>query len=140
MLAAKIVGRWRDGTPLDVSADRPDPAVVADKTRNNAFDYGADPAGLKCPIGAHVRRMNPRRSLPFDGKLVDRHRIMRRGIIFGEPLPEGAEDDGRDRGVIFMCLQASLARGFEFVAQDGTFELRRRRADVGDDICAGLAK
>jgi Dyp-type peroxidase family len=115
MLAAKIVGRWRDGTPLDVSPDRPDPAVVADKNRNNAFDYGADPAGMRCPIGAHVRRMNPRRSLPFDGKLVDRHRIMRRGITYGDKLPDGAEDDGQDRGVIFMCLQASLARGFEFV-------------------------
>jgi Dyp-type peroxidase family len=115
LLAAKVVGRWRDGTPLDVSPDRPDPAVVADKARNNAFDYKDDPDGLKCPIGAHVRRMNPRRSLPFDGKLVDRHRIMRRGITYGDKLPDGAADDGEDRGVIFMCLQANLARGFEFV-------------------------
>ena len=59
--------------------------------------------------------MNPRRSMPFDGKLVNRHRIIRRGITYGELLPEGAEDDGKDRGVIFMCLQASLARQFEFV-------------------------
>jgi len=88
---------------------------VKDAARNNAFDYGDDPAGMRCPVGAHVRRMNPRRSLPFDGKLVNRHRIMRRGITYGDKLPEGAEDDGKDRGVIFMCLQASLARGFEFV-------------------------
>jgi Dyp-type peroxidase family len=115
LLAAKIVGRWRDGTPLDVADQAPDPAVAADPSRNNAFDYAKDPEGLRCPIGAHVRRMNPRRSLPFDGKLVNRHRIMRRGITYGETLPEGAEDDGKDRGVIFMCLQASLARGFEFV-------------------------
>jgi deferrochelatase/peroxidase EfeB len=59
--------------------------------------------------------MNPRRSLPFDGKLVNRHRIIRRGITYGTPLPDGAGDDGQDRGVIFMCLQASIARGFEFV-------------------------
>jgi Dyp-type peroxidase family len=115
LLAAKIVGRWRDGTPLDASPDRPDPALVADKARNNAFDYGSDPEGMRCPIGAHVRRMNPRRSLPFDGKLVNRHRIVRRGITYGDILPDGAEDDGKDRGVIFMCLQANLARGFEFV-------------------------
>jgi Dyp-type peroxidase family len=115
LLAAKIVGRWRDGTPLDVADQAPDPTVVANPNRNNAFDYAKDPEGLRCPIGAHVRRMNPRRSLPFDGKLVNRHRIMRRGITYGETLPEGAEDDGKDRGVIFMCLQASLARGFEFV-------------------------
>jgi Dyp-type peroxidase family len=115
LLAAKIVGRWRDGTPLDASPERPDPAIVADRSRNNAFDYGDDPEGMRCPIGSHVRRMNPRRSLPFDGKLVNRHRIMRRGITYGDLLPEGAGDDGKDRGVIFMCLQASLARGFEFV-------------------------
>jgi Dyp-type peroxidase family len=115
LLAAKIVGRWRDGTPLDRSPHRPDPAIVADPRQNNAFDYGKDPAGLRCPVGAHVRRMNPRRSLPFDGKLVNRHRIIRRGITYGDPLPEGADDDGKDRGVIFMCLQGNLARGFEFV-------------------------
>jgi Dyp-type peroxidase family len=115
LLAAKIVGRWRDGTPLAASPDRADPALAADKARNNAFDYKDDPEGLRCPVGAHVRRMNPRRSLPFDGKLVNRHRIMRRGITYGDVLPDGAEDDGADRGVIFMCLQASLARGFEFV-------------------------
>jgi len=115
LLAAKLVGRWRDGTPLDLSPDREDPALVADTRRGNAFDYRDDPEGLRCPVGAHVRRMNPRHSLPFDGKLVNRHRMIRRGITYGDPLPEGAENDGRERGVIFMCLQASVARGFEFV-------------------------
>jgi Dyp-type peroxidase family len=115
LLAAKLVGRWRDGTPLDVSPHGQDPALVTDKARNNAFDYGSDPDGLRCPIGSHVRRMNPRLSMPFEGKLVNRHRLIRRGITYGDPLPEGADDDGQDRGVIFMTLQASLARQFEFV-------------------------
>ncbi len=115
LLAAKIVGRWRDGTPLDLSAERPDPSIVADETRNNAFSYRDDTDGLACPVGAHVRRANPRDSLPFEGKLVNRHRLIRRGIPYGEPLPPGAGDDGRDRGIIFMCLQASIARQFEFV-------------------------
>jgi Dyp-type peroxidase family len=115
LLAAKLVGRWRDGTPLDSSPHAPDSALVTDKSRNNAFDYGRDPEGLRCPVGSHIRRMNPRLSMPFEGKLVNRHRIIRRGITYGEPLPEGAEDDGQDRGVIFMTVQASLARQFEFV-------------------------
>ncbi len=115
LLAAKIVGRWRDGTPLDLSPERPDPAIAQDEQRNNAFSYGSDAEGLACPVGAHVRRVNPRDSLPFEGKLVNRHRLVRRGIPYGEPLAPGAEDDGRDRGVIFMCLQASIARQFEFV-------------------------
>lgn len=115
LLAAKIVGRWRDGTPLDLSPEHPDPAIVADGNRNNAFSYAGDSDGLRCPVGAHVRRSNPRDSLPFEGRLVNRHRLIRRGIPYGDPLPEGAEDDGKDRGVIFMCLQASIARQFEFI-------------------------
>ncbi len=116
LLAAKLVGRWRDGTPLDASPHGEDPSLVADRSRNNAFDYGRDPDGLRCPIGSHIRRMNPRLSMPFEGKLVNRHRIIRRGITYGELLPEGVtEDDGKDRGVIFMTVQANLARQFEFV-------------------------
>jgi Dyp-type peroxidase family len=115
LLAAKIVGRWRDGTPIDLSPHRPDPAIVADERRNNAFSYDTDGDGMRCPVGAHVRRTNPRDSLPFEGKLVNRHRIVRRGIPYGQPLPLGAPDDGQDRGVIFMCLQASISRQFEFV-------------------------
>ena len=114
-LAAKLVGRWRDGTPLDARPGGEDPALVDDKSRNNAFDFSGDPDGMRCPIGSHIRRMNPRLSMPFEGKLVNRHRLIRRGITYGDPLPEGAEDDGADRGVIFMTLQASLARQFEFV-------------------------
>ena len=114
-LAAKLVGRWRDGTPLDLSPDAPDPAIVADPARNNAFSYLDDQAGMRCPAGSHIRRANPRHGLPFEGKLVNRHRLIRRGIPYGDPLPEGAEDDGAERGVVFMCLQASIARQFEFV-------------------------
>ena len=115
LLAAKVVGRWRDGTPLALSPERSDAALVADAGRNNAFSYADDAAGLRCPIGSHIRRANPRESLPFEGKLVNRHRMIRRGIPYGDPLPEGAADDGADRGVVFMSLQASIARQFEFV-------------------------
>jgi Dyp-type peroxidase family len=115
LLAAKIVGRWRDGTPLALSPEHADVAIAMDESRNNAFDYGEDAGGLRCPIGAHVRRANPRLSLPFEGKLVNRHRLVRRGIPYGPQLPAGAADDGADRGVIFMCLQASIQRQFEFI-------------------------
>ncbi len=115
LLAAKVVGRWRDGTPLDVSPYRSQPELAADPGRNNAFDYGDDTGGLRCPVGAHVRRSNPRRSLPFEGRLVNRHRLIRRSIPYGPPLPGGADDDGADRGIHFSCLQASIQRQFEFV-------------------------
>jgi Dyp-type peroxidase family len=131
LLAAKIVGRWRDGTPVDLSPHNPDPAIVADANRNNAFSYDTDSDGLRCPVGAHVRRANPRDSLPFEGKLVNRHRLIRRGIPYGQPLAPGADDDGQDRGVIFMCLQASIARQFEFI--QGQWLNRGNAFTLGED-------
>ena len=114
LLAAKIVGRWRDGTPVDAAPTDPDPVMAADPEGSNGFSYAGDPDGMRCPVGAHVRRANPRESLPFGGKLVNRHRIVRRGIPYGDPLAPGA-DDGRERGLIFTRLQASIARQFEFI-------------------------
>ena len=87
LLAAKMVGRFRDGTPLAVSPFEPDPKLVADPNRNNDFRYGDDPEGAKCPIGAHIRRTRPRDALGFDGKLADRRRLQRRGMPYGKPLP-----------------------------------------------------
>ena len=116
-LMAKFVGRWRDGTPLMKSPDRPDPVVAADDTKNNDFTYASDPDGLVCPHGAHIRRVNPRDSQGFNGRLATRRRIVRRGLPYGEWLPEGEPDDGRARGIIFMALGASISRQFEFVQQ-----------------------
>jgi Dyp-type peroxidase family len=116
-LAAKIVGRWPDGTPLSVSPDRPDPELVSDPARINDFIYGDDPHGLKCPVGAHIRRANPRDADGFfGGKLSDRHRIVRRGRTYGPRLPDGLlEDDGIERGLVFVCFQSDIWRQFETI-------------------------
>jgi Dyp-type peroxidase family len=115
LVAAKIVGRWRDGSPLALRPDAPDPALGNDKRRANDFRYGDDELGARCPRGAHVRRTNPRDALGWEGRLTARHRILRRGMPYGPPLPDGAPDDGADRGLLFVCLQASIARQFEIV-------------------------
>src|SRR6188472_4268467 len=94
LVAAKLVGRWRDGSPLALRPDGPDPALGNDKLRVNDFRYGDDQRGLRCPRGAHVRRTNPRDTLGWEGRLTARHRILRRGMPYGPPLPEGAADDG----------------------------------------------
>ncbi|HZS23846.1 MAG TPA: Dyp-type peroxidase [Gaiellaceae bacterium] len=117
LLAAKIVGRWRDGTPLAVSPDAPDPDVVQDPARINDFGYADDPKGLRCPISSHIRRANPRDDRRFfGGRLSRRHRIVRRGRTYGPPLEEGAlEDDGAERGLVFVCFAASIWRQFETI-------------------------
>jgi deferrochelatase/peroxidase EfeB len=117
-LAAKFVGRWRDGTPIELSPDEPNPSIVADKNRNTDFTYGGDPAGVRCPIGAHLRRVHPRDAFGFNGELVNRRRIMRRGLPYGEYVPEDQPvRDEDERGIIFMALNASIFRQFEFVQQ-----------------------
>ncbi len=116
-LAAKIVGRWPDGTPLARSPDRPDPALAANPHAINDFSYKNDPDGLRCPAGAHIRRANPRDSIGFhDGRLTNRHRIIRRGRPYGPKLPPDAhEDDGQERGLIFVCFNTDIWRQFETI-------------------------
>jgi Dyp-type peroxidase family len=117
-LASKFIGRWRDGTPVELSPDQPDPAIVNDKARNVDFTFGKDPNGARCPIGAHLRRVNPRDAFGFNGQLINRRRITRRGLPYGPYIPEDQPvRDQDEHGVIFIVLNASLSRQFEFVQQ-----------------------
>lgn len=123
-VAAKIMGRWPSGAPLALAPDADDPALGADDARNNIFLYGDDEAGLKCPVGSHARRTNPR-DAPVLGS-VRLHRILRRSATYGPRLPPGTlEDDGADRGLLLVAVNAHLARQFEFVQShwinDGRF-------------------
>lgn len=113
LLAAKLVGRWRSGCPLALSPDRDDATLASDRMRNNDFGYAADATGAACPYGSHVRRMNPRDGRSGDG-LVRTHRIVRRGLPYGSWL-EGNTDDGQERGVAFMAINASISYQFEFL-------------------------
>lgn len=126
LLAAKVVGRWPDGTPLVSSPDRPpgdgsaagaNGSAGAAKAAANAFRYrDTDADGGKCPLGAHIRRANPRDALGFEGRLSFRHRMIRRGMAYGEPLPpEVLQDDKEPRGLVFVCFVASISRQFEGV-------------------------
>lgn len=116
-IAAQIVGRWQDGTPLSVNPLGPDATVSTDEARVNDFGFAEDPAGQRCPLGAHVRRTNPRDDHRFfGGKLSTRHRIIRRGRPYGPPLPDGMlEHDGNSRGLLFKCFNASIERQFEVI-------------------------
>jgi Dyp-type peroxidase family len=141
LLAAKLMGRWRSGAPLVLAPDKDDLSLANDPQRNNNFNYaGMDPQGYAVPLGAHIRRMNLRDT----GVNMQRRRVLRRGATYGPPLPEGAPEDGVERGIAAFVVCASLVRQFEFIqnvwvndpnfhelgnerdpmigAQDGTFD------------------
>lgn len=111
LLAAKFMGRWRSGAPLVLAPTADDPELGADPMRNNNFDYKEmDPLGYACPLGAHARRLNPRDT----AHNMNRRRMIRRGATYGPALPDGAPDDGVDRGIAAFIICASLVRQFEF--------------------------
>jgi Dyp-type peroxidase family len=111
LIAAKLMGRWRSGAPLVLAPEKDDPELGADRQRNNNFDYGKmDPHGYAAPLGSHIRRMNPRDTAAN----MNRRRMIRRGGTYGPALPEGAPDDGVERGIASFVGCASLIRQFEF--------------------------
>jgi deferrochelatase/peroxidase EfeB len=111
LVAAKLMGRWRSGAPLVLSPNKDDAELGADPQRNNNFNYKQmDPHGYAAPLGSHIRRMNPRDTAAN----MNRRRMIRRGATYGPPLPEGAPEDGKERGVAAFVICASLIRQFEF--------------------------
>lgn len=133
LLGAKLVGRHADGTPLlPGTGTAPGPGNGSDGPGNgsdgaapqpgahpsawlNDMRFESDPLGRACPVGSHIRRANPRDGFDLPPELVSRHRLLRRGMPYGPPLPDGVmEDDGTPRGLLFLAYCASISRQFEF--------------------------
>jgi deferrochelatase/peroxidase EfeB len=121
MVAAKLMGRWRNGVPLVMSPDNYVPPIPAE--RLNDFDFGPSPehptyfddaTGLRCPVGAHVRRLNPRNALTM-GKPNTR-RIIRRGMPYGPPYDYLAQENPEgERGLVGYFICGDLDMQFEFL-------------------------
>ncbi|MFC4721521.1 Dyp-type peroxidase [Geojedonia litorea] len=118
-LASKMVGRWPSGAPLSKFPDK-DPGGASDE---NDFLYAKDdPKGAKCPFGSHLRRMNPRDSFERDSPkesllLSNRHRLIRRARLYGDPIigsPNNKKPKG-EVGLYFNCFSADISRQFEFL-------------------------
>lgn len=150
LLGAKLVGRYRSGAPLAAltafvhGANEPpddeippsgilgqpdDPGlrcpVLLDRENINNFEYAKlDNEGLLVPRAAHIRKVYPRDQNPPGEEVGDAKRILRRGIPFGQPYCEGADEPPRgpafphDRGLIFVCYQNSIADKFEFLQRE----------------------
>ena len=153
-LAAAMVGRDLNGAPLITSV-----ADAHGKQPANRFTYTEDPQGHQCPLGAHIRRSNPRtgdfssevtglfdRLIKIFGFGLQRpdedlvastrfHRLLRRGRSYGPRLtPEQALDPAAPaaaRGLQFICLVANIARQFEFV--QNAWSMSNRFAGTQDE-------
>jgi deferrochelatase/peroxidase EfeB len=148
LLAAKICGRWRNGTPLSLSPDTANPIPPIPPEKLNWFEYKPtdevpdafdDKRGYRCPIGSHIRRNNPR-SADVAGGNGHKHRIVRRGLPYGPPFDPANPNDGQERGLLGLFLCVSLKDQFEFLmsewVNDGLFAPglgRSKDAVIGDN-------
>jgi deferrochelatase/peroxidase EfeB len=130
LMAAKMCGRWRDGTPLVVSPDKEDKSLGEPSTKNfnfTNFDYlapspnqqgdqSSDELGLKCPYAAHIRRANPRddTNVTDNDDNAQTHRILRRASPYG-PVYNTGEKSGIQRGLVGLFIGAVLDFQFRFV-------------------------
>jgi deferrochelatase/peroxidase EfeB len=124
LIAAKLCGRWRNGVPLSLSPDSADERILLEQ--RNSFDYVPsksvpdaydDRRGYRCPLGSHIRRMNPRNSV-VAGNSGLKHRIIRRGLPYGPPYDPANPDDGIERGLLGLFIGVSLKDQFEFLMSD----------------------
>jgi deferrochelatase/peroxidase EfeB len=124
LLAAKLCGRWRNGVPLMLSPETDKPPSGIAPERLNDFEYvnadgSGDPKGLRCPVGAHMRRINPR-GQPVIGQgrpggSNNTHRLIRRGMPYGPIYDPSKPYDGIERGLLGYVINSSIENQYEFV-------------------------
>ncbi|MEZ2354380.1 Dyp-type peroxidase [Caballeronia sp. RCC_10] len=124
LLAAKICGRWRNGVPLALSpeTDSPPGGIPFEQLNNYEYvnaDGSGDPIGLRCPVGAHMRRINPR-GQPVTGQghpggSNSTHRLIRRGLPYGPVYDPAQPYDGIERGLLGYFINSSIENQYEFV-------------------------
>jgi deferrochelatase/peroxidase EfeB len=124
LLAAKMCGRWRNGVPLALSPETDSPPGGISPEQLNDFEYvnadgAGDPRGLRCPVGAHIRRINPR-GQPVVGQgrpggSNNTHRLIRRGMPYGPAYDPKQPDDGIERGLLGYFINSSIENQYEFV-------------------------
>lgn len=139
-LAAMLVGRWPNGTPVVRSPEDPDDAVARSRLEVNQFNFAqtapalttmkgenipavpGDAEGRACPFGGHIRKVNPRDEDTEVGGAARtlQKRILRRGIPYGVPIEDRTRDDTADRGLLFVSYQTSIEDQFEFLCHDWT--------------------
>lgn len=129
LLQALVVGRWPSGALVDMFQTS-DPGSTGSE---NSFDFSDDMDGKRCPLGAHIRKVNPRK-----GKKdrVDIPRFLRRGIPFG---PLFQDDPAAERGLLFLSYQTSITDSFEFITGSWMNSFGKPASNAGHDLLVGRA-
>ncbi|WP_191970292.1 Dyp-type peroxidase [Methylobacterium planeticum] len=159
-LRARLVGRWPSGAPILLYPDddpgtppgsldafnnfgfREAAAAVTTTTGEPIPGAPGDPMGLVCPLHAHIRKVNPRDTSTNLGppSQTQKLRLLRRGIPYGTPIaPDAVDEDGVDRGLLFLSYQRSIREQFEKLAQDWMNSDIKPEADGGHDVLVGQA-
>lgn len=130
LLGAKMVGRWRSGTPVDLNPNQDSP--IHDPRQENNFHFyqrdadgniirnpdhtpKIDTDGLQCPRFAHIRKVYPRAN---NFAASRSRRIIRRGVPFGllfQPTAGAGHGADAERGLLFVAYMKSFADQFEFL-------------------------
>lgn len=144
LAGAMVVGRFFDGTPLTLK-DQP---LYANPIRPldtlNDFDYSDDTQGTKCPFHSHLRKSNPRgdtgrieSSVSYEDslQLERRHRIVRRGLSYGEDDLTKEPETGS--GLLFLCFQANIENQFNFMQSAWANQKNFCQINVGPDPLIG---
>ncbi|KAF8872878.1 hypothetical protein BD779DRAFT_1571573 [Infundibulicybe gibba] len=116
LYGARLFGRWKSGTPIVLSPDEDRPEIAADPEQVNNFDYSGLKGQSVCPFAAHTRKSNPREGTAEE----QRHMIRRQSIAYGPELMDDElqqEKTLEDRGLILVCYQSSIVRGFKYIQQ-----------------------
>ncbi|MDQ1568040.1 MAG: hypothetical protein QOF96_2920 [Actinomycetota bacterium] len=136
LVAAKLCGRWRNGVPVMRAPLGPPPDPEPGDRTLNDFDYD-DLAGGICPMGAHIRRCNPRSARVVQRGANHTRRIVRRGIPYG-PAFDPEHPDDLPRGLLGNFICASLAAQFEAIQYDWmNLGLHDPRVSGTNDVLTG---
>lgn len=162
-LAARLVGRWPSGAPVNRVPGADDPKLGQDPFANNDFLFDsdtppaplrdgetrnsprakADPAGTTCPWAAHIRKVNTRDSANDMGarEATYGRRLLRVGVPFGKPLADRyadtADPEQGNRGLLFLSIQASIEGQFEFLQARWANDPSRPKMPGGNDMVIG---
>lgn len=124
---AMLIGRFRDGTPLDTSET---PVTKAEEQPDNSFSYADDAAGRRCPLHAHIRKVRPRNQ--------ERDRLVRRGVSYGEYDPTSRDPyPETGNGLLFLSFQRNIREQFGMVMRDWCNRADFPQEGTGQDPLTG---